>query len=203
MHAIIASLVTIMLSMEPAIPLSAEERAESPAARAERYESIAEDVAHVAYDFDERPLYGGDRGRLQSALLVLATAYDETRWRLDAETIEGHQRLAKRGLLDGGTSWCIMQIHVGRTGRTAEGWSGHDLLEDRSRCIRAGYRLIQRSMGACWALALGDRLSAYVAGKCSAGHARSRSRIRMAGWWARKAPAETDMEAMAGNWDGG
>jgi hypothetical protein len=75
------------------------------------------------------------------------------------------------------------------------------LLDDRTKCIRAGYRIMQRSMGACWSLPRLERLAAYVSGGCSVGRERSRSRLAMAQRWMRRAPAVADADLLPTDWD--
>lgn len=191
MNLILSWLVGLMLSLPPAYPIV--ESPEAPEARAARYESIATDVLSVVYDPDESPLVRGPRGRLESALIVLATAYSETLWRGGVETAEGHAALARRHMVDGGWSYCLLQINVGR-GRTREGWTGVDLLQDRRRCIRAGYHIMQRSLWACWFLPRTDRLAAYASGGCKTGQHHSRTRFAMAARWLSMAPMVEDAE---------
>lgn len=200
MQLVLTWLVSLMLTMQPSLPVGSEPY-ETLSQREQRYSSIAEDVLSVAYDPEEKPLVTGPRGRLESALIVLASAYDETRWRPGVESPEGHAALARHGLLDGGRSYCMMQIHLGPNGRTKEGWTGSDLLEDRSRCIRTGYRIMRGAMGTCRRLPQLERLAAYVSGGCTVGRERSRSRLAMAQRWIRRAPMVADVELLPRDWN--
>lgn len=200
MQLVMIWLVSLMLSMQPSLPVGSEPY-ETLSQREQRYSSIVEDVLTVTYDPEERPLVSGPRGRLESALIVLASAYDETRWRPGVETLEGHAALARHGLVDGGRSYCMMQVHLGPRGKTREGWTGADLLDDRTKCIRAGYHVMQRAFGACWRLPKLERLAAYVSGGCDIGRERSRSRLAMAQRWMQRAPSIADAELMPRAWD--
>jgi hypothetical protein len=76
-----------------------------------------------------------------------------------------------------------MQVSVG-DGVTREGWTGADLIADRTRCFRAALHVLQRSFGLCHAYPLEDRLAAYAMGHCMLEARVSRSRVERArGWW--------------------
>jgi hypothetical protein len=153
------------------VPLYAHAPKESAADVQERYESIARDVATVALDGGEQPLFGGDNGRVETALLMLSVASFESSFRKSVDDGIG------RG--DHGRSYCLMQIRVG-SGTTAEGWTGPQLVEDRQRCFRAGLHILRGSFGICQKLAIEDRLSAYATGRCMDHVQVSRSRVMRA-----------------------
>ena len=171
MDSLVAYLVAAMIGW---VPLHAHAPSESNDDARARYESIARDVASVAFDEAEAPLFGGPEGRAQTALLMLSVASYESGYlqRVD----DG------RGLGDHGHSYCLMQLRVGR-GLTREGWDGHDLVTHREHCFRAGLHVLRASFGVCHSLPVDDRLSAYATGHCFADAAISRSRVARARAW--------------------
>lgn len=178
MHTLITYLLSAMLAWAPAKTHDYYASREDTTAR---YESIARDVAEVALDPNEAPLFGGPEGRAQTALLVASIAsYESGGFRRDVDLGSG-----KRSRGDGGRSWCIMQVNVGN-GVTAEGWTGRDLVQDRHKCIRAGLALIRESFSLCHALTLRDRLSGYTTGRCTADEDLSHRRFHRAmEWWTK------------------
>src|SRR5262249_12252982 len=130
-----AYIVTAMVAW---MPLKSHYREAEPEARS-RYEAIAHDIAKVALDDNEVPLFAGEDGRTQTALLLASIASFESQFRADVDLGKA------RG--DNGVSWCVMQVQV--HGKTAEGWTGQDLIEDRTKCIKTGLHLIQYSFNWC------------------------------------------------------
>jgi hypothetical protein len=140
-----------------------------------RYDAIAHDAVTVAYDESEAPLFGGPSGRAQTALLMLAVASLESSFR---KPVDDGTKLG-----DHGRSYCLMQIRVG-DGVTRDGWSGADLVSDRTKCFRAGLHILRGSFAACRNLELKDRMSAYATGRCTPGEEKSRLRVgRALDWW--------------------
>lgn len=134
-----------------------------------RLESISRDIVSVVYDDDEKPLFAGPGGLEKSAIFVATWASHESGG--FAKTVDEGSRKG-----DHGSSWCIMQLHIG-AGKTAEGWTGKDVIEDRRKCIRAGYRVMKQAWNRC----PGDpseRMAAYISGNCRV--ARSAARFRYA-----------------------
>ncbi len=173
METLVTYLVAAMVAW---IPLYAQHAEESPEQAHARYESIARDVAAVALDENETPLFGsGAASRAETALLMLSVASFESSYRKSVDDGIG------RG--DGGRSYCLMQVSVG-DGFTREGWSGRELIADRTRCFRAALHVLQRSFGMCHSYPLEDRLSAYATGRCMLDVRVSRSRVERAKqWW--------------------
>jgi hypothetical protein len=171
MDSLVAYLVAAMIGW---VPLHVHAPAESIDDARARYESIARDAIAVAFDESESPLFSGPEGRTQTALLMLSVASYESGYRVKVD--DG------RGLGDHGHSYCLMQVRVG-TGVTREGWTGHDLVSNRQLCFRAGLHIARSSFGACHALAVDDRLSAYASGHCFADAAVSRTRVGRARTW--------------------
>jgi hypothetical protein len=145
-----------------------------------RYESIARDVASVAFDESESPLFEGEDGRTQTALLILSVASYES----------FYQKMVDEGLRrgDNGRSVCLMQVRVGE-GKTREGWRRADLVHDRTLCFRAGLHILHASFDMCRRFALADRMSAYATGHCFSNAQISRSRLgRARTWWTTHPP---------------
>jgi hypothetical protein len=171
MDGLVSYLVSAMLAWVPLYAQTAESKEEALA----RYESIANDAAAVAFDDQESPIFGGPSGRAQTALLMLSIASYESSYRKAVDDGEG------RG--DHGRSFCLMQIRVG-DGITREGWTGTDLIAERTRCFRAALHILHGSFNACHRLPMEDRMSAYATGRCFENAAVSRSRIgRAQRWW--------------------
>ncbi len=129
---------------------------EGAQAARERYQLIARDLATVALDPAESPLFEGTTGRAQTALLMAAVASMESDYRREVDNGK------LRG--DGGRSWCVLQVQV--YGKTPEQWTGQDLIDDRKRCFRAGLHVMQESFKRCKALPLDYRLAGYTSGTC-------------------------------------
>jgi hypothetical protein len=139
-----------------------------------RYHTIAEDAVAVAFDENEQPAFEGAYSREKTALLLLSIASLESNFRADVD------RGDVRG--DHGRSWGLFQINIG-TGRTVEGWSGAELVNDRRKGFRVALRLVRYSLNWCRHLPEPDRLSGYTRGKC-ARDVWSRARMGRADrWW--------------------
>jgi hypothetical protein len=185
MEAILSYLTAAMIAW---IPLHAHAPFEASDDVLSRYESIVRDVVEVAFDEGESPLYGGEDGRMRTALMMLSVASFESGYR---KRVDEGQR---RG--DHGRSYCLMQIQVGN-GTTREGWTGRDLVTDRRLCFRAALHILQDSLTACRRLAPQDRLSKYASGRCFENAEVSRTRVDRAWAWLathaapRPAPEET------------
>jgi hypothetical protein len=178
MNALIAYLLAAMVTWSPPGDHDYYERREETL---ERYASIARDVAEVALDPTEAPLFGGPQGRVQTGLLLASVAfYESGGYRRDVDFGIGNKA---RG--DSGRSWCLMQINLG-DGMTAERWSGRDLVLDRQKCIRVGLRRMRQSFDMCKGEAFVDRLSGYTTGRCMADDDFSHRRMKRAlGWWSQ------------------
>ncbi|WP_394828488.1 hypothetical protein [Pendulispora albinea] len=170
--ALAAWLMTAMTTWNPP-----GQHREGEQAATERYTSIAHDVAEVALDSNEQPLFeddgGGVRARAQTALLLAAVASYESGFRreVDLGTIRG----------DNGRSWCILQVQV--FGRTVEQWTGKDLIEDRRRCVRASLHRMHDSFAACKSLPQVQRLSGYTRGRCGPDPKAEWRMRRALNWW--------------------
>jgi hypothetical protein len=179
MELIIGWAVAFMLAVAPPGPWRGEPREETVA----RYQAIAVDAVAVAYDPDTPPLFTGPGGRARTVALLLSVAFHESSFRKDVDLGVGPHA---RG--DSGLSWCLMQIQVA-DGRTIEGFAGPDLVRDRKLCFTTGLAALRRSLLACRANPMAERLSAYTSGSCSRGAEQSRRRIESAMTWLSRHPA--------------
>jgi hypothetical protein len=124
-------------------------RSETQGETAARYASVAADLAAVA---TSEPI--ATLGPYRTAMALATVAYLESG--LSPTVDDG----SHRG--DQGRSVCILQIMVG-AGRTPEGWTSADLLDDRRKCVAAGLRLLRASWG-CGHGA--ERWTSYASGTC-------------------------------------
>lgn len=116
MSAIVAALLRFVLA--GALLLSSGARAlPEPFARAIAEHSVAEPIGNA---------------RVTAAYLVALT------W------AEGANDPRAKG--DGGHSFCALQIYLPNGARTAEGWSGQELLDDPDKCVRAALRILRYSV---------------------------------------------------------
>ena len=165
-----AWLVGVMLSSMPpgkfkSPPDAVEPEAETPV----RYKALATALAEVVLDPEERSLYPGPDGRRHTAALMLSLAYHESGYRRDIDLGIGKKERPGRQY------WCVMQIGV--DGKTAEGWTGPDLVADRHRCFRAALHKLQQTRGSCRAQGPDAWLRSYAAGDCSRGGKPAAQRI--------------------------
>lgn len=179
--AVLAWVVSLLMAMQPPKRLQhsyipeAKETIEQTEAR---YQEIAAHYLSVAFDKSEAPLFGGNQARLRSLTLALAIAYFESGFRRDV-----HLGRGKYARGDGGRSWCLMQINIGKgtvpdVDPIVSTWHGTDLVSETSKCARAGYHIMRRAMSACASLPWQDRLSSYTSGSCQSGEAKARARMR-------------------------
>ena len=167
-----------------ALELHAAPTREPASERAQRLRATAADAVVAVESAD--PLPG--MSREATLRLVLATAIVES-----AGLLPEVDRGVHRG--DRGRSVCLMQINVGG-GRVQSadpaiaGWMAGDLLADRVKCFRAGLDAARWSMRVCAGLRGGDRLSAYVSGRCIAGLASARHRWYLASTFALASVAD-------------
>ena len=74
-----------------------------------RLNSVAEDIAAVVWDEDEKPIFKGPQGRARTAAVLLSIILYESTFRKDVDL-----GLGKHARGDGGKSWCLMQINIGK-----------------------------------------------------------------------------------------
>jgi hypothetical protein len=181
----------------PGAPVYYGPAKEKPIDTQVRYESIANDIIEVFRT--EKPLFGGPSGKLRSMVLVMSIMKFEGNFRRDVDFGKGPYA---RG--DQGNSACLMQLNIGKSRTTtwnvvqdrpayptdpkeeiAVGWTAKELFADRTKCIRAGVRLLRHSILTCSAKGLPqkDWLRAYVSGTCAWGSTQSSNRMSLAIWW--------------------
>jgi len=141
-----------------------------------RYSEIADALARVALDPDEKAVFDGKLARERTAALMLALSFHESRWRRDVDLGLGpYGRTRAR-------YHCLMQVAVG-AGRTVEGWSAGDLLSSRERCFRAGLHILARSRGSCKAQGPDAWLRLYTSGRCDRGGGPADKRLATLRTW--------------------
>jgi hypothetical protein len=174
-----AWLVGIMITaVPPGKYLEPPENVETAADARARYQAIASAAAEVALDPNERSLFPGDDGRRMTAALLLVLSMYESGWKRDVDLgIGKHDKLVRASR----QYWCIMQIGV--DGKTAEGWTGPELVADRTRCFRAGLHRLQRARGYCRAQGPDAWLRMYAKGSCSDAGKTADTRMATARRW--------------------
>jgi hypothetical protein len=177
-------LLAVMLTASPPGRSRAPAEARETAAEGRaRYERIAKDLAEVALDPAEAPVFSGKNARERTAALMLALAHHESGFRRDVDL--GLGRPSR------GRYWCMMQVAVDRSlrgGRTPEGWSGPDLVSDRSHCFRAGLHILQRASGRCSSAGPDAWLNLYTSGHCTRGRRASQDRLGTYRRWLGERP---------------
>lgn len=116
----------------------------------------------------EAPLFTADEDRRKTAALLVAIAFRESSLRADAVGDFARGRP---------TSFCAFQLHLPGI-KTAEGWSGADVLADPDKCVTVAMRLLRDSMKSCPSVPIG----VYAAGPlgCTSAQAARISRDRVA-----------------------
>lgn len=167
---------------------------ETPEEAEARYRSIARDIVLVVFDPETQPLFKGPHGRIRTAAVVAAIMFHESSYRKHVD-----YGLGKYGRGDNGNSWCMMQHHIGE-GRTIKwnwkhkrtirwgdppeeifhGYTGPELIADRTKCISEGVKIARLSFRACSKEKLVHRLSSYASGNCQDGHPQSANRMSTA-----------------------
>jgi hypothetical protein len=139
-----------------------------------RYETIAADIADVALDPDEPPVFKSAfvekqnrdlDGRVKTALLIASIArFESGGYREDVDN------LTKLG--DNGHGVCLLQLHL---------WEG-EIVTDRPSCLRAGLRHIRESYRSC------HSLSGYTVGHCVEDEPEAKRRTELASNWIKNHP---------------
>lgn len=159
----------LLAAMTTWMPVHEHARGETAEATQARYAQIAEDVAEVALDPDEQPLFEGEDGRVKTALLLLAVAYHESSFR--AEIDAGR---CKPFECDHGRAFSMWQLHPEdglvfdgdvytfarnrptswRMEHAAEILDGRALIRDRKLAARMALHMIRYSMKHARSLAI-------------------------------------------------
>jgi hypothetical protein len=212
MNAAIVWLFTFMVAVAPTTRRQYYPDAkESPEAAEARYQSIANDIVSVIWNPSNPPLFAGSDGRLKTASVMLGIMDFESTFRRDVDF-----GLGKGARGDSGQSFCLMQVKTGdgRTGTwnkaknrfklwgdapedLVQGWTGQELVQDRKKCIEAGYRVMSASFSMCRKLPVREWLRAYASGNCGDGAEESEARMNMGmNWFNRHKPEFTDVQVM-------
>lgn len=123
-----------------------------------RYMNIALAIAEVALDPNQEPLFNGDEGRVQTALVLASIASHESHFSYDVVNC------LKAG--DNGLAWGPFQTHSGKVRTCAS------LVE--AATIALG--MVRNSITHCQTVPTPDKLSIYTNGQC---RRSSASRARM------------------------
>lgn len=151
--------------------------------------AIATDIASVAFDPSESPLFasGNDHAsRANTALFLASIARFESGFdvRVDSGHCEALPGGIKAGWCDNGNAHSMWQHNIGN-GKTIDGWTKSDLIADRRKAIRASLHALQRSVKTCGKTYGGaDAFSVYAQGFCGASE-KMRERLRGATAWAK------------------
>jgi len=179
-HTIFTWLFAMMVSVSPISQHTAETEAEATA----RYESIAQDVVEVVFDESQKPLFDGADGRIKTAAVMIGIDYFESNYRKDVDV--GSLRGDNNG------SWCLAQINLGGSRikvnddgsfsyfewRSADGWSGKDLVSDRKKCFKAQLAILRTSFKCD--VREDFKLNRYASGVCDKGGQASFVRMALA-----------------------
>jgi hypothetical protein len=179
------------------IPLAPVTGWESRAEADTRRLSIATDIAAVAFDPAETPLFasGNDyASRANTALFLASIARYESRFdvRVDTGHCEAFPGGIKAGWCDNGNAHTLWQHNIGN-GKTIDGWTKIDLIADRKKAVRAALHALQHSVKTCGKTYTGaDAFSVYAQGFCGVSE-KMRERLRGATTWAKDhgVPSET------------
>jgi hypothetical protein len=96
----------LLAAMTAWMPMKNHARSEAPEVTEARYQQIAEDIAQVALDPDEAPLFQGEDGRVKTALLLLSVALHESGFRGDVDAGK-----CKPYECDHGKAFSMWQLH--------------------------------------------------------------------------------------------
>jgi hypothetical protein len=96
----------LLAAMTAWMPMKNHARSEAPEVTEARYQQIAEDVALIALDPDEAPLFQGEDGRVKTALLLLSVALHESGFRGDVDAGR-----CKPYECDHGKAFSMWQLH--------------------------------------------------------------------------------------------
>lgn len=141
--------------------------ASSLLAPARQHDDLANAIANRVEA--EAPLFKADEDRHRTAALLVAIAFRESSLR--AAAVGDH-------VAGKPTSFCAFQLHLPWGAKTADGWTGADLLEDPEKCVAAAMRMLRESMQACPS----SPIAWYAAGPagCESPRAQRISRDRLA-----------------------
>jgi hypothetical protein len=159
LEALTAYLLSAMTSW---VPVDQHRYYETAAETEDRYRAIAQDIALVALDPEEAPLFAGDEGRAKTALLLASVASFESTFngKVDDCRVSG----------DGGRAHGLWQTHAPKA----------QVCADRLAAARIALRMVRDSFTQCRAQSLPDKLSHFTDGFCKHDWGRSRLRVERA-----------------------
>jgi len=158
-EALAAWVLSVMLSaVPPGKTRHTKDARETAEAGRARYAQIAREIAEVALDPAEEPLFDGPYAREKTAAVMLAISYHESHWRRDVDYGVGPN--ARGG---GGRYHCLMQVEA-KGGKTPEGYTPEDLVKNRLKCFRAGLHILQRGNRMCRGRGM---INHYATGSCT------------------------------------
>lgn len=150
------------------------------------HERLAEAIATRVES--EAPLFKDDEDKKKTASFLVAIAFRESSLKADAtgDMVAGHP-----------TSFCAYQIHLPAGAKTAEGWTGKDLIEDPKKCVTTAMNMLRQSFRSCPA----HPLAWYAEGPrgCKSERAQriSRDRLAIAQRLVREIPQPEDEQEKA------
>lgn len=193
----------LMKFMQATIPLN-QHVGEDPSVTYDRYYQHATNMVDVAMDPDEKPLFAGSNGRVQTALVMASIETFESF--LKAGPIHGdcheHKDRRCRKVTDKPHSFCHMQIQPGPTGIVIDpetyhfakagesGYKGVDLDQDSKLCNRIGLHMMRESFQS-----RGD-LSVYSGEQ--KGGVKAKHRLQRAQIWYKAHPPKEDRPTRCG-----
>lgn len=172
-----------------------------------RRSKIANAIFTVAFDPAEKPVFGGPKGRIMTVQFMNSIASFESsyhrlvfagKWNGDCKILQNDGTYRACTVPESekhGRSVCFMQVNVGE-GKTVEGWSRKDLLEDPEKCARAALHILRESVKVCtsaphnftWEKDGPDIFSAYMSTGCFRGNIAAKNRWDRAKAWFDKNP---------------
>jgi hypothetical protein len=146
-----------------------------------RYMDIATAIAEVSLDPDQDPLFGGDDGRIKTALVMASVASHESFFN------DRVVHCLKAG--DHGLAWGSWQTHSGKT-RTCR---------DLKTAATIALGMMRHSIEHCKGRPLADRLSLYTNGQCIASYASQVRMNRAIKWYTAHKISPAELEEIPNN----
>jgi hypothetical protein len=117
---------------------------------------VPKDIAEaIAKANIEHTLFSGSNGERQGAATMTGIARFESGFRQVYGDCKdkppgwpgcGKEPGARVGEPNGPQSFCFMQVHLPNGAKTAEGWTGEDLMADPLKCAQAAREIIRKSI---------------------------------------------------------
>jgi hypothetical protein len=159
----------LLAAMMAWMPVRNHARIEAADVTEARYEQIATDIAQIALDPDEAPLFPGEDGRVKTGLLLLSVAFHESGFRGDVDAGK-----CKPYECDHGKAFSMWQLHPEdglifdgdvftfarnrpsswREDHSSEIFDGPTLVRDRKLAARMALHMLRYSMKNAHSLAI-------------------------------------------------